>query len=193
MKKFLSLVLALILGLCALTPALAEEAASTQAASELPDINLPVLLADYQKAYEAVIAANAADCAVSWESVEQENGVVWIATINNSFTSLMLLTDGEYVAELACLMQSELSEDALLTFLSMGGYGGAALMLDEDTDAAAASEAFMNELFSIFSAMLSGESPENICGLPGGISISLVDESTYQYYFVLQLNASAAE
>lgn len=195
MKKLLSLTLALLMCLCILIPATAEETADTtgEVLTETPDINLPVTLADYQKAYETIVATIAPDCKVAWSSVEQDSGIVWMAIINDSFTSVMLLTDGENIQEIACLMQSELSNDALLTFLSMGGYAGASLMLDEDTDAVTATDVFMLEMYTLFTAAAEGNAPESICGLPGVISISAMDENIYQYYFVLSLNTAAAD
>ncbi len=189
MKKLFSLTLALLMLLCVLAPALAEETVIT----ELPDLNLPMTADEYKAAYEAIVTANAPTCQVTWLPVEQDGGTVWIATIDNSFTSLMFLVQGEHVAEIACIMQSELSEDMLLTFLSMGGYGGAALMLDEDTSAAEASAAFMLEMANVFSAISQGIQPEDIGGLPGGINISPLESGAYQYYFVLRLTPVEAE
>lgn len=194
MKKLLSLVLALLMCLCALIPAVAEEAApevtDAPAAVETPDVNLPIALADYQAAYEAIIAASAPDCKITWSSVEQDGNTIWMATIDDSFTSVMLLVEDDQVVEIACLMQSELSNDAVLTYLSMGGYAGAALMLDEDTDALTATDYFMAEMYMLFTSATQGDSSESICGLPGGISISPLEDGSYQYYFVLSLTAA---
>lgn len=122
MKKLLSLFLALLLCLGALPAAMAEEAPADEAAV-LPDVTPPISLTAYQQAYETVIAANAPECTVTWNPVEQDGSTIWMAVINNAFVSVMLLADGENVAEVACITQGEASEDALLTFLSMCGYG----------------------------------------------------------------------
>lgn len=185
MKKLLSLLSALLLCLCSLTPALAEEAASHTA-------NIPITLADYQKAYEAVILANAPEASIVWSTAPIENGEAHLATIDNSFVSVMLLPDGEYVAEVAVLMEADLTESALLAFLSMAGYSGAALLLDEDTDAETASQTFMNEVVSVFMLLSEGTSPEDICGLPAGLSITTTESGAYQFYFILKLNEDTA-
>lgn len=198
MKKLAALLTALLC-LLTLTPAPAEEPAPAAAGSAdeasalLPGIPLPVSVEDYKKAYEAILTANAPDCAVTWTSQEQDGKTVWLASINDSFIGLMFLADGGNVSEIACLMQGDLNENNLLTFLSMGGYGGAALLHHAGMTESEASATFMNELFTVFLAMTGGNQPEDICGLDGAISITLADEATYNFYFILRLDAPAGE
>ena len=105
----------------------------------------------------------------------------------------MLLENEGQVSELAVLLQADLSENALMTFLSMSGYAGAALLADEDTTATQACDAFMGELMNVFIAIQNGQTPANIYTLPGMINITPMEDGTYQYYFVLQLAPATAE
>lgn len=191
MKKFLSLMMALLLCLCALAPAMAEDAAPAEDPAEaVPAVALPIAIDAFKAAYEAILTLNAPDCTLTWNSQEQNGQTIWMASINDSFVGLMLLADGENVAEIACLMQGELNENNLLTFLSMGGYGGAALLHNAGMEASGATETFMNTLFATFTQMTQGDQPDDICGLPGAMSISKLDENLYQYYFILKLTAA---
>lgn len=186
MKKLISLILALMLCLSVLPLAAAEEAAA-------PALNLPISLEAYQQSYEAVIAEAVPGCTVTWSSAPIEGGECWMATINDSFVSVMLLPADGQVSEIAVLMQSDLSETTLMTFLSMAGYAGAALLRDEDTTSLVACDAFMAELLSVFSAIYSGEAPQSIYGMPGAINITPMEDGTYQYYFILKLTPDEAE
>lgn len=185
MKKLASLLICAFLLLCALGPALAEETAALT-------VSLPISLADYQKAYEAIIAENAPGCTVAWSSAAAEGKEAWLGVINHSVVGVMLQPEGESVAEVAVLITAELSEASLQTFLSLAGYCGAALLLDEDTDAASAMQAFMNEIYAVFTAISEGVTPEDICGLPGVLSISAAEDGMYQFYFLLNLTAADA-
>lgn len=184
MKKLISLLLALVC-LLALTPVMAEEEAPAA-----PAVNLPITLEAYQQAYEALITTTIPDSKVTWSSAALEDGgEAWMGLINESMVGVMLLPVDGVVTELAIVVQSDLTEDNLFAFLSMAGYAGAALLVDEDTPAEDAMNAFMNELFGVFTDITSGIQPEDIYGLPGGISITAMADNTevFQYYFVLNL------
>ncbi|MBR3763663.1 MAG: hypothetical protein IKK57_03825 [Clostridia bacterium] len=182
MKKFLSLVLALMC-LCPLFSAAAEEA-------PLPELNLPISLEGYQQAYTTLLTAIVPGCSVSWISAPMEDGECYMGVIDNSFVSVMVLVKDSQAQEIAVLMQSTLDESSLMTFLSMAGYAGAALLCDEAVTPVDACDAFVNELYAVFSAINAGEQPENIYGLPGGISITVQEDGSYQYYFVLSLSSA---
>lgn len=174
----------------ATTDATAAPAATDGA---LPDLNLPITLEAYQQAYDAVINGVTTGNTVKWSASPLEDSEAWIATVNDAFVSVMLLPADGQVSELAVLLQADLSENTLMTFLSMGGYAGAALLVDEDTTAEQACDAFMAELLTVFLAIQNGEIPENIYNLPGMINITPLEDGTYQYYFVLRLDPAAAE
>ena len=180
MQKLLALVLALVC-LCTLLPAAAEEA---------PALNLPMTVEAYMDAYTTVLTDVAEGCTVTWSSAAMEEGVCWMATVNGSITSVMVLAVDGQASEVAVLLQSDLTEDTLLTFLSMAGYAGAALLKDEDTTSVQACDAFVNEVFNVFTAIYEGNSPDNIYGLPGALNISIVEEGVYQYYFIIKLDAA---
>lgn len=175
------------------TPTNTSTAPLQTADSAAPDLNLPITTEDYQKAYEAVINGVTTGNTVSWASTTIEDGETWIATVNDAFISVMLLENEGQVSELAVLLQADLSENALMTFLSMSGYAGAALLADEDTTATQACDAFMGELMNVFIAIQNGQTPANIYTLPGMINITPMEDGTYQYYFVLQLAPATAE
>lgn len=182
MKKLISLLLALAC-LLSLSPVVAEEEAAPA-----PAVNAPITLEAYQQAYETLIAAVVPDCTVTWSSAQLEDGSeAWMGIINDAFAAVMLLPVDGMVSEIAVLLQSDLTEDTLFTFLSMAGYAGAALLVDEETTPEAACSAFVDELYIVFSAMVSNEQPENIYGLPGAMSISAAADGSYQYYFILKL------
>jgi len=184
MKKLISLLLALVC-LLSLTPVMAEEEAPAA-----PTVNLPITLEAYQQAYETLITTTIPDSKVTWSSAALEDGgEAWMGLINDTMVGVMLLPVDGVVTELAIVVQSDLTEDNLFAFLSMAGYAGAALLVDEDTTAEDAMNAFMNELFGVFTDITSGAQPEDIYGLPGGISITAMADNTevFQYYFVLNL------
>ena len=185
MQKLVSILLILLLCLCAL-PIAAEESVST---ADAPAVALPVSFERYQAAYEAVIAANAPDAAVSWREAEQNGRTIRMAVISDAFVSVMALLEEGNVTELAVAVQAGLDQDTLYSFLSMAGYSAAALLVDDDTDATAASIAAMNTVFDVFTAMTEGRAVDSILGLPGVISISAPDETSWQYYFSLKVVA----
>ena len=185
MKKLLSLTLALLMCLCALLPAAAQEAPAQETAA--PAVNAPLTLEAYKAAYETVITTILPECTVAWTSSPLEEGEAWLAVVNNSFVSVMVLPVDGVVSEVAVLLQADMSEETLMTFLSMAGYAGAALLQDEEVSTEAACEAFIAELYTVFSGILNGEQPENIYGLPGAINITSAADGTFQYYFILKL------
>lgn len=190
MKKLTALFLSLLLCLCALLPAAAEEPAPTaEPAAQAPAIVLPISFEDYKAAYEAVIAANSPEVTVTWREAEEDGRSIRMAVINDSFVSVMALLSEGNVVELAVVLQADLSEETLFSFMSMSAYCGAALLVNGDTDAPAATATFMEELYTFFTAMSQNQPLENICGLPGGMSIVARDETTWQYYFALKLDA----
>ena len=177
MKKLLSLLLVLM-GLCALLPA---------ATAEAPALNLPITAQDYMASYEALLADVVEGVTVTWNSTPMEDGECWMAVVNDSFVSVMVLTAGGQAREIAVLIQGALDEDTLMTFLSMAGYAGAALLRSEAVTSEAACDAFVAEMFNVLSAINQGQQPENIYGLPGGINVSTTEDGACQYYFVLSL------
>lgn len=190
MKKLTVLLLSLLLCLGTLLPAAAEEPVPTaEPAAEAPAIALPISFEAYKAAYEAVIAANSPEVTVTWREVEEDGRSIRMAFINDSFVSVMALLGEGNVIELAVVLQADLSQETLFSFMSMSAYCGAALLVDGDTDVAAATAAFMDELYAFFTAMSQNQTLENICGLPGGMSISAKEETTWQYYFALKLTA----
>lgn len=185
MKKLISLTLVLLMCLCALLPAAAQEAPAQETAA--PAVNAPLTIDAYKAAYEAVITTILPECTVSWNASPMDEGEAWLAVVNNSFVGVMVLAKDGMADEIAVLMQSDMSETSLMTFLSMAGYAGAALLQDEEVSAEAACEAFIAELYTVFSGILNGEQPEDIYGLNGAINITSVADGTFQYYFILKL------
>ncbi len=185
MKKLISLLLTLLLCLSVLLPAAAEETA--------PALNLPISLEDYKTAYETLLTTVVPGCTVTWSTMAMEGDEVWLGTINDSFIGVMLLAKDDMASEICALMQADLSENTLMTFLSMAGYAGAALLTSDAVAPEAACDAFFGEVFGFFSATIEGSPTEDIYGLPGGISISPMEDGTYQYYFILKLDAAEAE
>lgn len=185
MKKLISLTLALLMCLCALLPAAAQEAPAQETAA--PAVNAPLTLDAYKAAYETVITTILPECTIAWNTSPMEEGEAWIAVINDAFPSVMVLAKEGMVDEIAVLMQSDMSETSLMTFLSMAGYAGAALLQDEEVSAEAACEAFIAELYTVFNGILNGEQPEDIYGLTGAINITSVADGAFQYYFILKL------
>lgn len=187
MNKLTALILSLLLCLGALLPAAAEEPAPADVPAAAPVVSLPVSFEAYKAAYEAVLADNAPNATVTWNAVEEDGRSIRMAVINDSFVSVMVLLEEEMVTDLAVVLKADLSQETLLSFLSMSGYCGAALLVSEEVSAAEATMTFMDELYVFFTAMTEDKTPESLCGLPGGMSISSADNSTWQYYFALKL------
>lgn len=185
MKKLVCLLTACLLALCCSLPALAADA---------PAIALPVSLEDFQRNYEAVIAFVMPDATVTWQERTDDRGSVYAALINDAFLSLLVVPEGDNVAQLAAILQTPLSDKAMMTFLSMIGYGGAALLLEEGTDAQTACNEFTTALHAAFSAYLEGQPVSDVCGLPARISLSPLDAeaSAWQFYCLLDLSAQSA-
>ena len=179
MKKLLSLAAVFML-LCCLLPAAAEEA-------ERPALNLPISLEAYQQAYNALMAEVVPDCTISWVSAPMEGGECHMAVVDDSFISVMVLSADGQAQEVAVLLQSTLDEGSLMSFLSMAGYAGATLLCSEAVTPVEACDAFVAEMLNLLSAINQGQQPDNVYGLPGGISITAQPDGSYQYYFVLSL------
>lgn len=180
MQKFLSLLMAAMLCLCALLPAMAEEAPA-------PAPQLPITVEAYQKAYEALIADIAPGSTVTWRTVPMEEGECYMGMIDNAFVGVMMLHDNGQVTELAVLMQAGMTQDVLMTFLSLAGYAGATLLRSETVTSTQACDAFLAELIGAFQIMTEGGQPPAICGLPAAISITPQQDGSCQYYFILKL------
>lgn len=183
MKKLVSLLLALVC-LLSMTSVLAEDAAA-----ETPALNLPLTVEAYQQAYEEVIHFIDPEATIAWTTLTSEDMGAYAAIINESFYSVLILPNEDMTAEIAVLLSADLSEDSLSYFLSLAAYAGAALLVDEEVTPEAACNAFFNELYDVFTSIINDIQPEDIYGLPGGITINLADDGSYQYYFVLSLTA----
>lgn len=179
MKKIISLMLALLVCLSVL-PAMAEEPAA-------PAVNNPITLEAYQAAYGTVVSEAVPGCSVTWQTAPIEGGEAWMALLNGSFVSVLVLPEDGNVAEIAVLLQADLSENSLMTFLSMACYAGAALMQDEEVTTQEACDASMAELFNVFSAINEGTMPETLFGLPGNIQITPMEDESCQYYLIIKL------
>ena len=173
-------------------PAATEAPAATDAPAqaapvERPAVNTPITVEAYQKAYEALLTSIVPETTVSWHSSPTENSETWLGAINDSFVSVMLLTKDGMVNEVAVLTHADMSESSMTAFLSLAGYAGAALLHDEEVPAEEACDHFITELYTVFSAIIAGTQPESIYGLPGMINISLAEDGSYQYYFIMQI------
>lgn len=155
---------------------------------ERPALNTPITVEAYQKAYETLITSVVPETTVSWHSTPAENSVTWLGVLNESFVSVMLLTKDDMVNEVAVLTHADMSETSLTSFLSLAGYAGAALIHDEGVPALESCDHFLTELYTVFSAIMQGTQPESIYGLPGMINISLAEDGSYQYYFIMQVS-----
>lgn len=182
MRKILALILSAALCLCTLLPALAEDAPA--AAPQ------PITTQAYQEAYEALLTTLVPGCTVTWTTAPMEGGECAMAMVDESFIGAMVFDVQGQATEIAVLLQADTSETALMTFLSLSAYAGAALQHAQDVPAAQACEAFMDGLLEAFTRIMDGQQPGLICGLPGIISISPMESGSYQYYFVLQLPAA---
>lgn len=184
MKKLVSLLLALVC-LLSMTSVLAEDAA----AAETPALNTPITVEAYKQAYEEVIHFIDPEATIAWTTLTSEDMGAYAAIINDSFYSVLIMPAEDMTAELAVLLSADLSEDSLSYFLSLAAYAGAALLVDEEVTPEAACNAFFSELYDVFTSIINDIQPEDIYGLPGGITINLADDGSYQYYFVLSLTA----
>lgn len=183
-RKLIALLLTLLLA-AVLLPAAAEEDAAAPTA--------PITIEAYKAAYEAVVAANAPECSITWTESVQDGQTVSCATINNSFVSLLLLHDGGMAAEAAVLINASLTLDNMQSFLSMAGYSIAARLVNDGTEVTAATDSAMSELMMLFTSMASDAAPlQEVCGFPVGPSISALSENVWQFYFVLPISTTLA-
>ena len=187
MKKLISLLLALVC-LLSMTSVLAEDAAAAET-TETPALNLPITVEAYKQAYEEVIHFIDPEATIAWTTLTSEDMGAYASIINESFYSVLILPNEDMTAEIAVLLSADLSEDSLSYFLSLAAYAGAALLVDEEVTPEVACNAFFNEIYDVFTSIINDIQPEDIYGLPGGITINLADDGSYQYYFVLSMTA----
>ena len=186
MKKFLSLLLAAMLCLCALTPAMAEEAAAVPA-EETPNVTLtlPMSFAAFQENLLAAYARVAPETTITWEERVTDGAVMKVATINDAFTGAFVLLDGENMNEILVAFRGDLSENSIMSFIVLGSYASSALLTMEGMDAEAALNKATLDVFSLCTATLDGAPTNTLFGVPAYFQFSSEDGVNYDYYLII--------
>lgn len=100
MKKLLSLVLAAMLCLCALTPAMAETTAAVE--------TFPYTLSDY-KAYFDLLATNLFGVAPQWAADAEEK--IAVASIPGIGEVMFSVDENEYMLEILTMVEMDINDD----------------------------------------------------------------------------------
>lgn len=177
MKKFLSLLLACALCLCALLPAAAEEPAVSRA---------PVSAEAFKADYDSLFAALYPKSTLSWISKEIDGQLAWGALMNDELPMLLLLTKDGVIDTIVINFEGPVDEQTLSVFMIQSALIGGTLLLD---DSASAQDAFAQAYAELETAFLqfmqSDVETVALWGLDAHFGYSPIDSTNYDFLLVL--------
>ena len=192
MKKLLALILAMVMALCCMAPALAE----TVEAVEAPAVTIatPVLFTDYETQLAAVYAAISPDAVITWQPLIGEESLIMVALLNGSTPCVYTQVSDGYIQQMAVELTAPLTEDSIMTFVALSTYATGALLALNGVDPAEATQLAMFDVYAMFEANLTGSTVDEIFGLPCAFNLIPASETTVTFYYMLDLaSAEAAE
>ena len=177
MKKLLSLLLAALLCLGCMIPAMAETA----------DITLtpPMSFAAFQENLLAAYARVAPETTITWEERVIDGAEMQVATINDAFAGAFVLLDGENMNEILVAFLGDLSENSIMSFIVLASYASSALLTMEGMDAEAALNKATIDVFELCTATLDGTPTNTLFGVPAYFQFSSEDGVNYDYYLII--------
>ena len=184
MKKLLALILAMVMVLCGMAPALAETAEETAVT-----IATPVLYTDYET-HLAAVYADAAE--ITWQPLIGEESLIMVALLDGATPCAYLQVSDGYIKQLAVELTGPMTEDSIMTFVALSTYATSALLTLNGVDPAQATQLAMTEVYGMFESNLSGVTVDEVFGLPCGYNLIPASETTCTFYYMLDF-ASAAE
>lgn len=189
MKKLLALILAMVMALGCMAPALAETAGAVEAPAAV--IATPVLYTDYETQLAAVYA-DAAE--ITWQPLIGEESLIMVALLDGATPCVYLQVSDGYIQQLAVELTAPMTEDSIMTFVALSTYATSALLTLNGIDPAEATQLALTEVYGMFEANLSGVTVEEVFGLPCGFNLIPASETTCTFYYMLDLaSAPAAE
>lgn len=192
MKKLLALILAMVMALCCMAPALAETAGAVEAPAVT--IATPVLFTDYETQLAAVYAAISPDATITWQPLIGEESLIMVALLNGSTPCVYTQVSDGYIQQMAVELTGPMTEDSIMTFVALSTYATAALLSLNGVDPAEATQLAMLDVYGMFEANLTGSTVEEVFGLPCAFNLIPASETTVTFYYMLDLaSAEAAE
>lgn len=195
MKKLLALILAMVMALCCMAPALAETA-EVPAEKAAVTIATPVLFTDYETQLAAVYAAISPDATITWQPLIGEESLIMVALLNGSTPCVYTQVSDGYIQQMAVELTGPMTEDSIMTFVALSTYATAALLSLNGVDPAEATQLAMLDVYGMFEANLTGSTVEEVFGLPCAFNLIPASETTVTFYYMLDLsgaNTAAAE
>lgn len=210
MKKLLSLLMAMMLLLplisgCAQQEPPAEtgtdsapaaEASGAETAADDPaaaapaagPIATPVLYTDYQAQLEAVYAGSE----IVWQPLIGEESLIMVALLNGTAPCVYLQVSDGYIQQLAVEMTGSMTEQSIMTFVSLSTYATSALLAMNGTAPADAIQPTLAEVYGMFNANLTGTPVNTVFGIPSSFNLIPASETTCTFYYMLDLTAPQA-
>jgi len=189
MKKLLSLLLAMVIALCCMAPALAETA-EVPAEKAAVTIATPVLFTDYET-HLAAVYADAAE--ITWQPLIGEESLIMVALLDGTTPCVYLQVSDGYIQQMAVELTGPMTENSIMTFVALSTYATAALLSLNGVDPAEATQLAMLDVYGMFEANLTGSTVEEVFGLPCGFNLIPASETTVTFYYMLDFASDAAE
>lgn len=178
MKKLISLILALMLCLCMLPGAAAE------ASPALP-------FSVFQENYTTVFTTRMPDSQISWITKEINGLETWGALMNEALPLVMATVEDGNVTEIIVIFSGELTEENLSVFVLLCGFTGAALNLTPGTDADAAFDAALNDVYTALTACLENNEPVfPLWDASCAFDVSPQEDGTYDLMLIVDLTGT---
>lgn len=193
MKKLLALILAMVMALCCMAPALAETA-EVPAEETAVTITTPVLFTDYETQLAAVYAAISPDAVITWQPLIGEESLIMVALLDGTTPCVYLQVSDGYIQQMAVELTGPKTENSIMTFVALSTYATAALLSLNGVDPSEVTQLAMTEVYGMFNANLTGTPVDTVFGLPCGFNLLPASETTVTFYYMLDLaSAEAAE
>lgn len=178
MKQIFTLLLAALLCLCTLLPALAEA-----------PVRPPLPAEDFRAAYTTPYTAAFGDIPLSWITDASDGTETWLAIMDGVLPMVMINSRDGIVTDMAVPYNADPNDDELFSFILMCSVTGAALMAEEDTDLEAALSTAVGDIYDALDALLASGMPTvPLWGVKSYFEFELQEDGNCHYLLVLDLS-----
>lgn len=178
MKQIFALLLAALLCLCTLLPALAEA-----------PVRPPLLAEDFRAAYTAAYTAAFGDIPLSWITDTADGTETWLAIMDDVLPMVMINSQDGVVTNMGVPYNADPNDDELFSFILMCGVTGAALIAEEVTEPEAALTTAVGDVYDALDALLASGMPTvPLWGVESYFEFELQEDGKCHYLLVLDLS-----
>lgn len=175
MKKLLSLILAMLLGLCML-PAAGESVRDS------------VPFDAFQTSYAAAYTALFGDIPLSWITDTVDDEETWVALMDETLPLAMVTVQDGVIRDIAVLYDAPATDDELFSFIMMCSLTGVALQAEEAADPSASFQSAVNDVYDALDACLAAEMPTGtLWGAPCYFEFEPQDDGNCHFLLVLDI------